>query len=252
MSNAIKFTETGSVTLQARQEGQVMRISVIDTGIGIPEKAIAHIFDRFEQATHDTDRHYGGTGLGLDISRRLIRMHGGELVAESTVGQGSIFSFTLPISTEPVTEERELSHSITSSAKTLRPVKNVVVQGILLIEDEASLRDVMHRTLQEVGYMVFDEHDGAQALEMASGLLPDLIILDVFLPNLNGWELLESLKNNPDTASIPVLICTANDDEGRATALGAAGYLRKPFSPDELLANVFALAPLSPETHEGD
>src|SRR5260221_4730458 len=95
MSNAIKFTPSGSVTLQAVVKDQQIRVAIIDTGIGIPAKALAHIFDRFEQAEHDTDEHYGGTGLGLDISQQMVRMHGGELIVESTVGQGSTFSFTL-------------------------------------------------------------------------------------------------------------------------------------------------------------
>src|SRR5207248_3073842 len=106
ISNAIKFTNTGSVTIDARVDGQFVRVSVIDTGIGIPEKAQTAIFDRFEQAESDTDKHYGGTGLGLDISKRLSQMHGGDLTVHSIVGQGSTFSFTLPIVPD-MTESKE-------------------------------------------------------------------------------------------------------------------------------------------------
>jgi signal transduction histidine kinase len=97
MSNAIKFTTSGSVTLTARGEGDFVRISVIDTGIGIPEEALATIFNRFEQVQHDTDQQYGGTGLGLNISKQLCMMQGGELTVQSVVGQGSTFSFTIPV-----------------------------------------------------------------------------------------------------------------------------------------------------------
>src|SRR5258708_4007207 len=97
MSNAIKFTPSGNVTLRAEVEGQDVRISVTDTGIGIAEQALTHIFDRFEQAERDTDKHYGGTGLGLDISKQLAVMHGGDLTVQSVVGHGSTFTFTLPV-----------------------------------------------------------------------------------------------------------------------------------------------------------
>ncbi|HLY28211.1 MAG TPA: ATP-binding protein, partial [Aggregatilineales bacterium] len=97
LSNAVKFTKSGSVTLQGRVEGNFVRVSVIDTGIGIPEKALPYIFDRFQQAEYDTSKHYGGTGLGLDISKQLTHMHGGEMKVNSVVGEGSNFSFTLPV-----------------------------------------------------------------------------------------------------------------------------------------------------------
>ncbi len=252
MSNAVKFTHTGSVTLHAHVEGSAVRVSVIDTGIGIPEKAIAHIFDRFEQAERDTDKQYGGTGLGLDISRRLARMHGGELVVESEVGKGSSFSFTLPIAVEQsVGEIKPAPNGHDESVKALNPEEEVVVQTILLVEDEASLRDMMHRTLESVGHMVVDVQDGAQALEIANGLLPDLIVLDVFLPNMNGWDLLEAIKKNPETSTIPVIMCTVNEDEDRAIQLGASAYLHKPFSPDEFLAYIDNYLPHSYATDKG-
>src|SRR5262249_21098843 len=99
MSKACKFTHSGSIPLQAHPEGDCVQISVIDTGIGIPDKALHHIFDRFQQAEQDTEKHYGGTGLGLDISKQLAQMHDGDLSVQSVLGQGSQFTFTLPILT---------------------------------------------------------------------------------------------------------------------------------------------------------
>ncbi len=251
MSNAIKFTPSGSVTLQARVEEGRMRVSVIDTGIGIPEHALAHIFDRFEQAERDTDKHYGGTGLGLDISKQLARMHGGDLMVHSTVGQGSTFSFTLPIVEQSVALP-EKTQPAESHVRTLAVPPETLASTVLLVEDEASLRDMMRRTLEGAGHVVVDVQDGSQVLDLASGLLPELIILDIRLPNVNGWELLAELKSDAETSAIPVIVCTVSDDQDRARELGAALYLQKPFSPDELLACVEAFLPQTVISGKGE
>jgi signal transduction histidine kinase/CheY-like chemotaxis protein len=245
MSNAIKFTHTGTVTLQARAEGQSVQIAVIDTGIGIPAEALAHIFDRFEQAARDTDKLYGGTGLGLDISKQLALMHGSDLCVQSVEGQGSTFSFDLPILGQGDVQTIQPVDNVPASAKTLIPVDLSLPQTILLIEDEASLRDMMRRALEDSRYVVVDVQDGAQVLDLATGLLPELILLDIRLPNVDGWSLLKSLKTNPDTAPIPVIVCTVSDEEQRALELGASLYLGKPFSSDEFLACVQELLPQS-------
>jgi signal transduction histidine kinase/ActR/RegA family two-component response regulator len=251
MSNAVKFTQTGSVTLQARVVDSSVQISVTDTGIGIPEKALAHIFDRFQQAEHDTDKHFGGTGLGLDISRQLARMHGGELSVQSMVGHGSTFSFTLAISdTQHLGPETPVVKSVKILASAQAEANQIYT--ILLVEDEVSMRDMIRRTLESAGHVVADVQDGADVIDAVTGLLPDLVILDVRLPNVNGWEILKDLKNNVDTSSIPVIVATANEDEGHATQLGAELYLRKPFSPDELLACVEELLPTSLEAGKGN
>jgi signal transduction histidine kinase len=242
-SNAIKFTQSGSVTLQAHIEDKFVRVSISDTGIGIPEHALQHIFDRFQQAEHDTDKQYGGTGLGLDISKQLVQMHGGNLTVESQVGHGSTFSFTLPLLGEDQKKSDSPLTDMNSSVTMLEPAPQAAVVGytILLVEDETSMREMMRRTLEGAEHVVIDTHDGTQVLEMAVGLLPDLIILDVHLPGANGWDVLKTLKTDETTGTIPVMICTANDDKDHAKELGAALYLRKPFSPDELLACIQGL-----------
>jgi signal transduction histidine kinase len=249
MSNAIKFTPTGSVTLQARVQGDTVEVAVIDTGIGIPEKALPHIFDRFQQAEHDTDMHYGGTGLGLDISRRLARMHGGDLFAKSVAGQGSTFSFALPIYRDQKTVTENISQDTTSSVTMLvSDGESIAIDNlytVLVVEDEVSMRDMIRRSLESVGHIVIDTDDGAEAQTMAVGLLPDLIILDVRLPNVNGWDILQNLKKDPQTASIPVIVCTAVEDEERARELGTDMYLAKPFSIEQLLTCVQNLFPSS-------
>jgi CheY-like chemotaxis protein len=222
-------------------------IAVIDTGIGIPEKALPHIFDRFQQAEHDTDKHYGGTGLGLDISRRLARMHGGELSVTSVVGQGSTFSFALPIHRSQQAVDEGIPQETTSSVTMLvSDGEEIAIENlytVLVVEDEVSMRDMIRRSLESAGHVVIDTDDGAEAQSMAVGLLPDLIILDVRLPNVNGWDILQKLKHDPQTASIPVILCTAVEDEERARELGTDMYLQKPFSTDQLLTCIQNLFP---------
>ena len=241
ISNAIKFTETGSVTLKAEVVNSFVRISVIDTGIGIPEKALATIFDRFQQAEHDTDKHYGGTGLGLDISKQLSIMHGGDLTVQSTVGQGSTFTFSLPLATETQVGDQPKSFGELQSAVTMIDTSAYVgemTHAILIVEDEVSTREMMRNILEKSGYIVTDTHEGALALELAAGLLPSLIILDVNLPDISGWDILKQLKADPETSNIPVIISTFDEHYKLAEELGAALYLQKPVSAAAMLAGV--------------
>jgi signal transduction histidine kinase/ActR/RegA family two-component response regulator len=251
MSNAIKFTHTGSVTLSAEVYDDMVRISVTDTGIGIPEKALNSIFDRFQQAEHDTDKHYGGTGLGLDISKQLALMHGGDLTVQSVVDQGSTFTFTLPIvrpeqlgSTDPAQPADDTIQVFTDAA-----VSPLETQAILLVEDEASTRELLHSALEAAGYVVIDAHEGEQALDLATGLLPDLILLDPGLPGMDGWDMLEALKANTETEAIPVIVFTAAPDAEKGYSLGAASVLQKPVMPADMLDNIRAvLTPISQTT----
>jgi DNA-binding response OmpR family regulator len=140
--------------------------------------------------------------------------------------------------------EEALQVTITA-VKTLSPAMGdlLMPHTVLLVEDEASLRDIMQRTLESAGHVVVALQDGAQVLEAALGLLPDLIILDMRLPNVDGWSLLEQLKAHHDTMTIPVIVSTAGEDKQRSIELGASMFVRKPFSSDELLACVEQLLP---------
>ncbi len=248
MSNAIKFTHTGSVTLAARVNDGCVQISVSDTGIGIPEKALATIFDRFQQAEHDTDKHYGGTGLGLDISKQLSLMHGGDLMVESISNQGSTFSFTLPIAEVDQLSPGVPIDVIDDTLKIFANTGSMVseTQTILLVEDETNTREMLHSALTSAGYVVVDAHEGEQAFELASGLLPDLILMDVYLPGIDGWDLLTLLKADIETEHIPVVMFTAAPEPERAYEMGAALVLKKPLTPHEIIANVQSiLTPVS-------
>jgi signal transduction histidine kinase/CheY-like chemotaxis protein len=238
MSNAVKFTHVGSITLRAQVEGTLIRISVIDTGIGIPEGALKHIFDRFEQAERDTEKHYGGTGLGLDISKQLASMHGSDLTVASEIGRGSVFSFTLPIHQGEQEGSPLLLTGDQSTAQILDASESTMLHSVMVVEDNVVHHDLMHRTLESMGYVVINVHDGNQVLEMAGILVPDLIILDILLPNTDGWKLYRDLRSNRDTSMIPVVVCTAIPNDEFPADVHIEHYLCKPFSPDSLLTVV--------------
>ncbi len=241
MSNALKFTESGSVTLSARADGDFVKISVADTGIGIPESALAVIFDRFQQAENDTDKKYGGTGLGLDISKQLSLMHGGNLSVTSEVGRGSVFTVTLPIMVEESTADDEtptLTQRLDLDMQIFDTTADAEQEMILLVEDDMNTRRLLRTILEQANYVVVDTNTGEEAIDLASGLLPAAIILDVYLPDISGWDVLQMLKQNPETAVIPVVVCTADENRIPADDLYPSYYLRKPATPDALLKQV--------------
>jgi signal transduction histidine kinase/ActR/RegA family two-component response regulator len=238
MSNAVKFTHVGSITLRAQVEAARIRISVIDTGIGIPEGALKHIFDRFEQAERDTEKHYGGTGLGLDISKQLAFMHGSDLTVESKIGSGSVFSFTLPIQQTEQEAPPVLLTGDQSTAQVLDPSESTMLHSVMVVEDNVVQHNLMHRSLESMGYVVINVHDGNQVLEMAGVLVPDLIVLDILLPNVDGWKIYRDLRSNEETSMIPIIVCTAIRNDEFPSDVDIEHYLCKPFSPDALLAIV--------------
>jgi signal transduction histidine kinase/ActR/RegA family two-component response regulator len=238
-SNALKFTNTGSVTLKAEvnHDATWVSISVIDTGIGIPKEAQATIFDRFGQINDSERREVEGTGLGLGISKQLSQMHGGDLVVTSKVGKGSKFTFTLPIATPEQIELQQPTPQSTKSFALFNRSESAEedVFSILLVEDEVSTRELLRRSLETAGYLVVDTHDGAQVVELVRGLLPDLIILDINIPHVNGWDIMQQLKTDPTVKSIPIIVYTASTDYQRATQQGATAFISKPATPEEVL-----------------
>jgi signal transduction histidine kinase/CheY-like chemotaxis protein len=241
LSNAIKFTNSGSVTLKAEVVGGWVAVSVIDTGIGIAEEKRSAIFSRFNQISHGNFAEVESTGLGLDISKQLSEMHGGDLTVDSQVGKGSRFTFTLPIATETqlqtVTSPEMTNESFTIFERESTLTEDVF--SVLLVEDEVSMRELLRRALEVAGFLVVDTHDGGQVMELAQGLLPSLIILDVNLPHMSGWDVLAQLKSDPETAAIPVIVYTAaTSDERRALDLGATAFIAKPATPDDIIRAV--------------
>jgi GAF domain-containing protein/CheY-like chemotaxis protein len=232
LSNACKFTDHGTVTLavnrEASEDQEWLRFSVSDTGIGMTSEQLERLFEAFSQADAATTRKYGGTGLGLALSRRLCRMMGGDLTVASESGRGSTFTIRLPA---------VVAEAVEAAPPTAPPGRATPAVGtVLVIDDEAAIRDLMQRYLAKEGFRVVAAAGGEEGLRLARELRPDAITLDVMMPGLDGWTVLAALKADPTVADIPVIMLTIVDDKNLGYALGAADYLTKPIERDRLLA----------------
>jgi signal transduction histidine kinase/CheY-like chemotaxis protein len=238
LSNAIKFTQSGTVTLIVQQRGDRLHLAVQDTGPGIPASAIADLFDRFKQV-NARDRLLG-TGLGLDISQQLVRQHGSAISVQSTLGHGSTFSFDLPVATAAQHAQAQPDISYVREVVHFAPADTSLAlqKAVLLVEDDSATRLLMRRLLESDGYAVMETHNGQEAIDAAHALLPDLILLDVNLPDISGWQVMETLQADPAAAPIPVMIVTTNPDPERAVRLGAVASLEKPVDSIQLLNRI--------------
>ena len=243
-SNAIKFTEAGSVTLRAHKLAETadtlqMRFEVQDSGIGIAPEAMARLFSAFEQADSSMTRKYGGTGLGLVITRRLAEMMGGEAGAESTPGLGSTFWFTVTLKK---LEERRLSAQPSQEAGT--DAEQLISQRhfgkrILVVDDESVNREVAAFYLEEAGLLVDAAEDGAIALALAQETAYAAIFMDMQMPNVNGLEATQKIRALPGYRETPIIAMTANafsEDKARCFDAGMTDFLVKPFDPETLFA----------------
>jgi hypothetical protein len=223
LSNATKFTHGGRVQLAVERAGASVVFRVTDTGIGMDEAQIARLFEPFVQADPQTSRRYGGTGLGLALSRRLCDLLDADIAASSTPGVGSVFTLRLPA--RPTTRAAGRTDS-TGEHAIATPVGDGPL--VLVIDDEQDARDLLRRQLTSEGYRVVTVAGGRAGLRLARELDPALITLDVLMPGMDGWTVLEALKSEPATRDIPVVMCTIVDDERRGFALGATDFLTKP------------------------
>lgn len=233
ISNAIKFTEKGSITVEAAvsttaENKSEMLITVTDTGMGIAPEDQAKLFQRFSQVDDSPTRKTGGTGLGLSICRSLIELHGGRIGLQSSeVGVGSKFFFTLPMPDFiPGYDIAQLTHG-----------ENV----ILAIDDDPQVISLYDRFLKTQGFEVIPLTDPALAVQRAQELKPFAITLDVMMPQKDGWQVLAELKQNPETKDIPILICSILQEEEKGYNLGASEYLVKPFLQDDLINAIHRL-----------
>ncbi|MCZ0899680.1 ATP-binding protein, partial [Microcoleus sp. HI-ES] len=258
-SNAAKFTDQGKITINVwKEEGEVLPIDnseelsadpsrcqqpsivfqVTDTGIGMTEDQVSRLFGAFAQADDSTTRKYGGTGLGLTISRRFCQMMGGDITVESEFGCGSSFTIRLPIAVKNPKEapdDREIEEKQakssqeldTSAAATEAKQKEVRSQPldlpdaatVLVIDDDPDARDLMTRCLSKQGFRVRSSASGQGGLLLAKELLPDAILLDVMMPSMDGWAVLSALKADPDLVDIPVIMITFLDDKNQGLEL---------------------------------
>jgi len=230
VSNANKFTEHGTITISVRQQengsGAWTTIAVTDTGIGMTPEQMGKLFQEFSQADSSTTRQYGGTGLGLTISRRFCQMMGGDIVVESTPGRGSTFTVRLPTSIG----SPEIGIAPDGSAPTPS-----VTPHILVVDDDPTAREVIGCSLEGAGYSVVTASGGREGLRLARELRPAAITLDVIMPDLDGWTVLAAIKGDPTLADIPVVLMTIVDEKKRGYSLGATDYLVKPVDRDKLI-----------------
>ncbi len=239
LSNAAKFTEGGTITLSAEREVAPDRIGadgehkadrlvfqVSDTGMGMTEEQLAKLFQRFQQADASTTRKFGGTGLGLSLTRAFSAMLGGSVEVESRPGHGSTFTVRLPARLpdpdEDVDGQAEASGG--SAQGVLDPGKEIV----LVIDDDPAQRDLMSRFLEREGFSARAAANGPEGIELARALRPRAILLDVMMPGMDGWSVLSALKADPALDSIPVVMVTFVSERGLAAALGAADFVLKP------------------------
>lgn len=243
LSNAAKFTEQGTVILRAERftdngrEWLVFKVE--DTGIGMtPEQAEA-VFQEFTQADVSTTRRFGGTGLGLTISRRFCLMMGGDILVESVIDEGTTFTLVLPVnaSLEEDNQLPALPERLHTNHQT--PQQDAT---ILVIDNDPAVTELLVRSLQRDGYTVKTASDGVTGLQQARALKPDVITLDVMMKGMDGWSVLAQLKNDPQLATIPVIMITIVDDRSRGFALGATDYLTKPLNRKQLLQTIQRLS----------
>lgn len=236
LGNAIKFTsEGGKVTVAAaRKDLLTARISVTDSGVGIAPEFHESIFEKFSQVDSSETRDIKGSGLGLPIARSIAEHHGGKLYVESTLGQGSTFSVELPLHVEDEAGEGEPG----SSEQTLTHQLLEPGQTVLVVDDEPSIRRFLKHILEAEGFLVIESRSGEDAVSIAQRENPALVLLDLVLPDIDGFEVLSRLKDKPGTANIPVIILSIIEDEERCFRLGASDYLPKPINRERLIARV--------------
>jgi signal transduction histidine kinase/CheY-like chemotaxis protein len=240
MSNANKFTERGTITVEARQTqengGDWVTIAVTDTGIGMTPEQMGRLFQEFSQADASTTRKYGGTGLGLAISKRFCQMMGGDITVESEPGRGSTFTIRLPriaqsdeaLVIEARGERRgQAAHAMEEQAE--EPL-------ILVVDDDATVRELVQRHLERSGFAVVTARGGQEGLRLVRELRPAAVTLDIVMPDLDGWTVLAAIKGDPALAGTPVVLMSIVDQKNRGYALGAADYLVKPVDRAKLVA----------------
>jgi PAS domain S-box-containing protein len=234
LSNAAKFTEGGTITLDATKaredDKDWIMLSVRDNGIGMTPEQVSKLFQPFTQADASTTRKYGGTGLGLTITRRFCQMLGGDVNVQSEAGRGTSFTVRLPAAVPESSAERPTAHE--------PAIHRDGGSGdlVLVIDDDPAVRDLMRRALERDGFRVQWASNGEEGLKLARRLHPDAITLDVMMPGMDGWLVLSALKADPQLADTPVVMATIVDNKNLGYSLGASDYLTKPIDRKRLAA----------------
>ncbi len=235
IGNAAKFTEAGRITLGARREarpdGAWLSFTVADTGIGMTQAQLARLFQRFVQADETTTRKYGGTGLGLALSQAFARLLGGDIAVRSSAGEGTCFTVCIPADM-PQQPPEATAEAGTGQAAAGEDQRELVV----VIDDEAAQRELTTRFLKRHGFAVQTASDGMTGLALVRARKPQMVLLDVMMPGMDGWTVLRTLKEDPETAPIPVVMVSFVADPALGSSLGADAAVPKPVDWAELKA----------------
>ena len=247
ISNAIKFTDAGSITCMVRREGSELVVGVKDSGIGIAASDQPKVFEKFKQVGDTLTDKPKGTGLGLPICREIVEFHAGRIWVESEPGQGSTFFFTLPITSvqtqldlTPVRRSKDIE-SLVRQLRERVETHQSRDKSILVVDDDPNIRSLLRQELTEAGYVVRLAEDGRKALTLIREEIPGLIILDVMMPEMNGFDVAAVLKNDPATMDIPIIILSIVEDKERGFRLGVDRYLTKPIDTASLFHEVDTL-----------
>jgi two-component system, NtrC family, sensor kinase len=247
LSNAAKFTERGTIEVTVRREAEWLTFAVRDSGIGMTPEQAGRLFQAFTQADASTTRRFGGTGLGLTISRHFCQLMGGDIVVESAPGVGSTFTIRLPAEVAPTPNPAPAGGGEPGLPATRADADNDSVlladEGpnlpvLLAIDDDPTVHELLRRSLRLEGARLVSASSGEEGLRLARELRPAVITLDVLMPGMDGWAVLSALKADPTTADIPVVMLTILGDREIGFALGATDYLTKPFDRERLRAVV--------------
>jgi two-component system sensor histidine kinase ChiS len=254
IGNAIKFTDKGTITVSTVGQDDLLAITVADTGIGIPADKFETVFQSFEQVDASITRTYGGTGLGLPISKKLVELHGGTIHLTSTIGMGTQVTFTLPLYKGPVEAKQKVLQSkelmlAALTEETMAKIEPMPIVPshelaenskftILVADDELINVQVLTNYLSMQNYNIAQAFDGAEALDAFEEIHPDLVLLDVMMPKISGFEACRKIREKHPAHELPIVLVTAKNQISDLVAgfeAGANDYLTKPFDKSELL-----------------
>lgn len=255
VSNATKFTKNGTITISSQrylnhENKEWIEIAVSDTGIGMTDEQTTKVFQEFTQADESTTRNYGGTGLGLPISRHFCEILGGDIVVTSVPSEGSTFTVHLPaVAVVPKQEVLlESNDALFEEPARLTQPPSESDTVILVIDDDTTVHDVLSHQLSRQGFHVVTANSGPAGLDMARKLKPAIITLDIMMPSMDGWSVLAQLKADPELGSIPVIMLSILKNKSLGLSLGASDYLTKPVDRDVLVAVIKRFLPADPVT----
>jgi signal transduction histidine kinase/DNA-binding response OmpR family regulator len=247
ISNAVKFTDAGSIALAAHAKGSELVVSVRDSGIGIAPADQPKVFERFKQVGDTLTDKPKGTGLGLPICKEIVEYHGGHIWVESEPGRGSTFSFTLPVTASDAQLELLPARPRVDIEALVRQLRERVSthethnKSVLVVDDDPNIRSLLQQELTEQGYTVRLAEDGRKALALIREEIPGLVVLDVMMPEMNGFDVAAVLKNDPATMHVPIIILSIVEDKERGFRLGVDRYLTKPIDTASLFHEIDTL-----------